>query len=101
VSFGGAVLEIDGGECERLLDVLRLQFGVVPKEVIPIGYRATASTTLRTVRRIPRTHGCPFIWLGFHVIRSKRCIQFNSHTFPWARGLDRGRQQFRGMKKPS
>ncbi len=35
-----------------------------------LGYKATASTTRRTVSRIPRMVGCPFITSGLEVIRS-------------------------------
>jgi hypothetical protein len=34
------------------------------------GYKAAASTTLRTVKRIPRMQGCPFMMAGFIVMRS-------------------------------
>ena len=36
-----------------------------------VAQAAVLSTTRRTVSVIPRMHGCPFIRLGFHVMRSK------------------------------
>src|ERR1039458_2094503 len=36
VTLRRAVLKVGGGELERLLNVVRLQFGIVPEEVVPV-----------------------------------------------------------------
>jgi hypothetical protein len=64
------VVEALGSVLQRLADIVIFELRVLPLELGAIRIDAAASTTRRTVRRMPRIQGWPFICSGSMVMRS-------------------------------
>ena len=80
---------------QGLADVFVFEFRVLGPQLLAVGVAASASNTRRTVSRIPRIQGWPFIIAGSDVMRSKAVMArpkvWNmSQFYPLWAGLEGG-----------